>query len=99
RDSGIVNFMSEIQDTIKKFEKFAKTEISAAVKELDSIGVEANRKHLQRLVYVDLINRFDSLIDTLLLKFSIQNGRFKEKVLNETKEEAVFLKDVYEILL
>lgn len=91
--------MKEIQDTIKKFEKFAKVEIAAAIKELDNIGTESNRKHLQRLVYIDLVNRFDALVDSLLLKFSVLDSQFKIKVLNETKEEAVFLKDVYEIFL
>jgi hypothetical protein len=91
--------MKIIEDTVKKFEKFAKIEISAAIKELDGIDIEANRKHLQGLVYVNIVNRFDSLIDSLLLKFSVQDGPFKQKVLNETKEEAVFLKDVYDILL
>lgn len=91
--------MKKIKETVKKFEKFATTEIIEAIKELEGIGTEENRKHLQRLVYVNLVNRFDSLVDSLLLQFSVQDGKFKDKVLNETKEEAVFLKDVYEILL
>lgn len=91
--------MNEIKELIKKFEDFARTEIQAATKELERIRTEANRRHLQRLVYVNLINRFDTLIDTLLLKFSVLDSEFKRKVLNETREDAVFLKDVYEILL
>lgn len=91
--------MDEIADLIEKFDKFVKMEITAAVKELNGVGTEANRKHLQRLVYVDLVNRFDTLIDLLLLKFSVKDGEFKRRVLNETKEDVVFLKDVYEILL
>lgn len=91
--------MEDIQDIIKKFNKFAKIEIPAAIKELKVIKTEANRKHLQMLVYINLVNRFDSFVDTLLLEFSVREGEFKKKVLNETKDEAVFLKDVYEILL
>lgn len=91
--------MNEIQETIVKFQDFAGGEVGAAVKELEGIKTESNRKHLQRLVYVNLVNRFDALVDGLLLQFSVREGDFKKKVLNETKEEEIFLKDVYEILL
>jgi hypothetical protein len=91
--------MDKIKETISKFEDFTNTEVGAAVKELEGITTESNRKHLQRLVYVDLINRFDALVDSLLLQFSILDGEFKKKVLNETKDEAIFLKEIYEIFL
>jgi|GEM_PF-4523876 len=91
--------MKEIIDLIDKFEKFTKSEIASAVVELDGIKIETNRKHLQRLVYVNLVNRFDSLIDSLLLVFSIKDSEFKKRILGDTKEEPVFLKDVYEIFL
>jgi len=91
--------MNETIDLINKFEKFTKSEIASAIKELDGIKIESNRKHLQRLVYVNLVNRFDSFVDTLLLSFSIKESEFQKKVLNDTKEEPVFLKDIYEIFL
>lgn len=91
--------MKEADQLISKFETFINSEIDSAVKELAKIKVESNRKHLQRLVYVNLTNRFDLLIDALLLKYSVVDGEFKQKVLNETKEEPVFLKEIYEILL
>ena len=84
---------------IDKFEKFINSEIESAIKELLKIKTESNRKHLQRLVYVNLINRFDSLVDTLLLKFTLIESDFKKRVLNEIKEEPVYLKDVYDIIL
>ncbi|KND48876.1 MAG: hypothetical protein AB200_00415 [Parcubacteria bacterium C7867-005] len=91
--------MKEIQEDINKFKEFESKEVNAAIKELEGITTESNRKHLQRLVYVNLVNRFDALVDNLLLKFSILDGLFKVKVLQETKGEEVFLKDIYEILL
>ena len=92
--------MNEIKTTIKRFEDFIKDEVGEAIKELEIIKTESNRRHLQRLVYVDLVNRFDALVDNLLVQFSsIDIGNFKKKVLNETKDTEVFLKDIYEIFL
>lgn len=91
--------MDKIRETIETFEQFVKIEVSEAVKELEKIGTESNRKHLQRLVYVDLVNRFDALADSLLLQFAVLDGDFKRRVLNETKDKEVFLRDLYEILL
>lgn len=88
-----------MKDHIDKFEKFIKSEIESAIDELSKIKTESNRKHLQRLVYVNLINRFDHLIDSLLLRFTLVDSGFKRKVLNEVKEEPVYLKEVYDILL
>src|SRR3989344_2615805 len=89
----------ETKNLLKKFKAFINTEIDSAILELGKIKTESNRRHLQRLVYVNLVNRFDSLLDSLLLDFSVVESEFKTKVLNEIKEEPVFLKDIYEILL
>jgi hypothetical protein len=86
-------------DSLNNFEEFADSEIKSAIIELGKIKKEENRKHLQRLVYVELVNRFDSLVDDFLLDFSIKNSGFKNKVLNEIKTDPVFLKDIYEIFL
>jgi hypothetical protein len=91
--------MKEISELTQKFKKFTESEIYSALGELEKIKTESNRKHLQRLVYVNLVNRFDSLVDTLLLIFSVKESEFKNKVLNEIRGEPVFLSDVYEILL
>lgn len=88
-----------MKDYIEKFEKFISAEIESAIDELSKIKTESNRKHLQRLVYVNLVNRFDSLVDSLLLKFTLIESDFKKRVLNEIKEEPVYLKDVYDIIL
>lgn len=86
-------------EDIEKFDKFVDSDIQSALKELAGIKTESNRRHLQRLVYINLVNRFDSLIDALLLKFSLRESDFKKRVLNEIKEEPVYLKDVYDIIL
>ena len=88
-----------IKDLLKKFTDFINSEIKSAIVELGKIKTESNRKHLQHLVYINLINRFDSFLDSLLLGFSVSESQFKERVLNEAKEAPVFLKDLYEILL
>lgn len=88
-----------MNEHIEKFEKFINQEIESAVSELAKIQTESNRKHLQRLVYINLVNRFDSLVDSLLLKISLIESEFKNRVLNELKEEPVYMKDLYDILL
>ena len=45
---------------------FCGNDISAAIKELEGITTEESRKHLQKLVYINLIDRFDILIDRLI---------------------------------
>lgn len=49
-----------------EFIAFIDREIAAAVKELNSIS-EASRRHLQKLVYTNLVDRFDSVVDHSLL--------------------------------
>jgi hypothetical protein len=90
--------MKEIIELTKKFEKFTTIEISSAVKELNSITKESNRKHLQRLVYTNLVNRFDVLVDNLLLIYSTKGDDFKDTVLNKVKDTNITAKDFYEIL-
>ncbi len=97
-EEGQIN-QTTIVELIMRFERFNQDEINSAIGELTKINTESNRKHLQRLVYVNLVNRFDSLIDAILLKFSLKECEFKRQVLNKIKEEPIFLKDVYEIVL
>ena len=90
--------MKEVIDLIKKFEKFSTTEIETAVIELKNIKIEANRKHLQRLVYTNLVNRFDVLLDNLLLILAGSSSEFKDSVLNKVKDITINAKEFYEIL-
>ncbi len=92
--------MTIIEKLIKDFEKFTTSEINSALEELVKIEKENNRKHLQRLVFVNLINRFDVLIDNLLLHFATDNSsNFSNLVLEKVKDVNVSMKDFYEILL
>lgn len=49
-----------------EFIKFIDKAITPSVDELDKLS-DANRKHVQKLVYTNLIDRFDYLVDKLLL--------------------------------
>jgi hypothetical protein len=84
---------------IEKFQDFNKTDIESAINELKKITIERNRVHLQKLVYSDLVNRFDVLVDSLIMEFSKSKGIFNESVLEGMRETPVFRKDLYEIFL
>lgn len=90
--------IKQFEETINEFNLFVKNEVGQSITELGKIKTETNRKHLQRLVYVNLVNRFDSLVDDLLLQFSIIDGELRNSILSKVKEEPAFLKDLFEIL-
>jgi hypothetical protein len=52
---------------VKAFRKFLNTEVVAAADELDTLR-DRNRKHLQKLVYTNCVDRFDALIDSIILE-------------------------------
>jgi hypothetical protein len=51
---------------ISDFKRFVNKELNPAIKDLESLG-DKNRVHVQKLVYTNLVDRFDTLVDTLLL--------------------------------
>lgn len=51
---------------LRDFENYLSTEVGAASGELDGLE-ERSRKHLQKLVYTNLIDRFDSMVDQVIL--------------------------------
>jgi hypothetical protein len=51
---------------IGEFLQYVDKEILPATKDLENLDVQ-NRKHVQKLVYTNLVDRFDSLIDGLVL--------------------------------
>ncbi|MDD5083600.1 MAG: hypothetical protein PHT88_01505 [Candidatus Moranbacteria bacterium] len=89
--------IKEPLNDIEVFLDFCKNDIQSATKELEGITVERNRKHLQKLVYVNLINRFDYLIDNLLLWFSINNKSMRDTILNTVDKDVITKKEVFEI--
>lgn len=52
---------------IKDFITFVEKEVTPAAKELKKLTSEKERKHLQRLVYTNLVDRFDTVIDATFL--------------------------------
>ncbi|MDH2292102.1 hypothetical protein OW493_04440 [Cobetia sp. 14N.309.X.WAT.E.A4] len=62
--------------TISEFVKYVDKEILPATLELESLQ-DQHRKHLQKLVYTNLVNRFDAMIDNAIL------DNCKEEVLFE----------------
>jgi hypothetical protein len=53
-------------DPIKQFTKFLDKELMPSVDELEKLA-DVNRKHVQKLVYTNVVDRFDYLVDVLLL--------------------------------
>ncbi len=51
---------------IRDFTKFLDKELTPGVDELDKLST-ANRKHVQKLVYTNLVDRFDYVVDKLIL--------------------------------
>lgn len=82
---------------IRVFLDFCKKDIQSAIKELEGITIEKNRKHLQKLVYVNLVNRFDYLVDKLLLWFSVNNKSLRDEILKTIEKENITKKEVFEL--
>ncbi len=51
---------------LSDFKKFVAKEISPAIADIESL-TEKNRVHVQKLVYTNLVDRFDSMIDVAIL--------------------------------
>jgi len=54
------------KEALKEFGDFVAGEIEPAITEIGGLA-ENSRKHLQKLVYTNLVDRFDSMIDRLIL--------------------------------
>lgn len=63
---------------VLEFQKFISSEVTAATTELDGL-TEASRKHLQKLVYTNLVDRFDVMIDKTILSNALH-----EKLLEDS---------------
>jgi len=89
--------IKEPLNDMQVFIDFCNYDIQSATNELKTIKTEKNRKHLQKLVYVNLINRFDYLIDKLLLWLSINNEPLRNEILKSVEQETISRKEVFEI--
>ena len=78
---------------IHDFVKYADKEILPATGELENLG-DQHRKHLQKLVYANLVNRFDVMVDNAILD-NCRIGSLLEKAvkpMSETITEGHLLK-------
>jgi len=66
---------------LTEFTQFVDREIHPALKEIETLEVNS-RKHLQKLVYTNLVDRFDSMVDQLML----DNCRDDDLVLEAEKD-------------
>jgi len=90
------------EDIIKKineFSNFLTKNIEPSISELETITSDLNRSHLQRLVYTNLVDRFDSLIDILLVEFASTNSDFQKKVIKTITDESVSKAYLFNVLL
>jgi len=62
---------------IDDFLAFVDGDITSALAELKNV-TEPSRKHLQKLVYTNVVNRFDSTVDHLLLDNSLEEPMLSE---------------------
>lgn len=92
--------MEEVIKLAKEFQSFSKKEIDSAIDELEGITKEKSRKHLQKLVYTNVVNRFDVLVDEMLLICaSDESMSFHEIVLNKLEGQNVSMREFYQTLL
>jgi len=70
--------MSKNKKRVKTFQKFIDNQILTAIEELDELEEDSRRVHLQKLVFTNLVDRFDTLVDDLIK----MNGR-EERLLSE----------------
>ena len=66
---------------IKDFQKFVNVEVLPAITDLGKLG-DQNRIHVQKLVYTNLVDRFDTMVDSTLL----MNCR-EESLVNEALKD------------
>lgn len=78
---------------VNEFEKFLKQEVKEATQELEGLA-EGSRKHLQKLVYTNLVDRFDYMIDKTFITNSMHENLLDDalKKLDSPVSEADVLK-------
>ena len=61
------------KSAIKNFKKFVEKEIDPAIQDLENLE-ERNRVHVQKLVYTNIVDRFDTMIDVSILDNCREEG-------------------------
>lgn len=84
-DASVISLETNVMDlsNVDEFEDYLNKEVKLATSELTKLQ-ENSRKHLQKLVYTNMVDRFDSMIDNKLLANSLSAGLLDE-VLSELK--------------
>ena len=88
--------LKEFMAYIDAFLDFSKNDIISAVEELKRIKNEDNRKHLQKLVYTNLVNRFDHLVDKLIVWLSYKTLTLRNEIFQSLKGEVISKQELYE---
>ena len=85
-----------VTDAIEEFREFLNKEFLSAANELENITSESGRKHLQKLVYTNLVDRFDYMVDQALIENWSHETLVSDAVKNLEKPftEAEFVKGI-----
>lgn len=78
---------------VKDFQKFVTSEVKEATEELEGL-TEASRKHLQKLVYTNLVDRFDVMVDKTIIVNALHENLLEESLrqLDSSVSEADILR-------
>lgn len=71
-------------ECIELFKTFVSNEVVPAVSELETIQ-EGSRKHIQKLIFTNLVDRFDSTVDHLILD-NFTNQKLFDEISEKLKE-------------
>lgn len=85
-----------ILEAVIEFKNYMQKELLFATKELEKIKTEESRKHLQKLVYTNLVDRFDTMVDSAITENFDSEILLEEASKNLEKEltQAEFIKNI-----
>lgn len=83
---------------IYQFKEFLENELGPATKELENFQSDDSRKHIQKLVFTNLIDRLDYCIDNTLLDMLEEDNTFKDEVLNK-HDQSMIERDMLRIII
>lgn len=66
---------------LKEFQRYIRKEVEPAINDLGSLD-EKNRLHIQKLVYTNIIDRFDTMIDILIIENCREEGFIESSLAN-----------------
>ena len=66
---------------LNEFQRYIKKEVEPAINDLGSLD-EKNRLHIQKLVYTNIIDRFDTMLDGLIIENCREEGFIETSLAN-----------------